>query len=76
LQTAIDRALNLPNFDLSTDLDRILTKFNKYLEPDLPELASVPIHLHELFQSAVLEVSKEKAKPKSQPKKTGFGAKG
>jgi hypothetical protein len=56
-------------------LNSILTKFNKYLEPDLPDLASVPIHLHELFQSAVLAISKEKAKPKSQPKKTGFGSK-
>jgi hypothetical protein len=76
LETAIRQTLELPDFKLSTDLDTIFTKFNKYLEPDLPDLASVPIHLHELFQSAVLEVSKEKAKPKSQPKKTGFGAKG
>jgi hypothetical protein len=69
-----------PDFPLPTPnsqlfLNSILTKFDKYLEPDLPDLASVPIHLHELFQSAVLAVSKEKAKPKSQPKKTGFGAK-
>jgi hypothetical protein len=62
--------LNLP-----TDLDSILTKFDKYLEPDLPDLASVPLHLHDLFQLAVLEVSKDKAKSKSQPKKSGFGAK-
>jgi hypothetical protein len=75
LETAIGRSLEFPTFNLSTDLDSILTKFNKYLEPDLPDLASVPIHLHELFQSAVLEVSKEKSKPKSLPKKTGFGAK-
>ena len=57
------------------NLDLVLAKFNKYLEPDLPDSASVPIHLHDLFQSAVLEVSKEKAKPKPQPKKGGFGAK-
>jgi hypothetical protein len=75
LQTAIAQALELPNFNLSTDLDSILTKFNKPLEPDLPDLASVPIHLHELFQAAVREVSKEKAKSKVQPKKGGFGAK-
>ena len=57
------------------NLDLVLAKFNKYLEPDLPDSASIPIHLHDLFQSAVLEVSKEKAKPKPQPKKGGFGAK-
>ncbi|WP_373540826.1 hypothetical protein [Chamaesiphon sp.] len=75
LPTALRQTLDLPNFNLATDLDAILTKFNKYLEPDLPDLASVPIHLHELFQSAVGEVTKEKARPKSQPKKSGFGAK-
>jgi hypothetical protein len=64
-----------PDFNVATDLDSLLTSFNKFLEPDLPDLASVPIHLHELFQAAVLEVSKEKAKSKSQPKKTGFGVK-
>ncbi len=85
LETAIRQAIDL--FDLPPTLptlpplpsplflEKILTKFNKYLEPDLPDSASVPIHLHKLFQSAVLAVSKEKAKPKSQPKKTGFGAK-
>ncbi len=88
LETALDKMSDFVNVDpqqrfsspsqpptLNSQLDSILTKFNKYLEPDLPDIASVPIHLHELFQSAVLAVSKEKAKPKSQPKKTGFGTK-
>jgi hypothetical protein len=75
LQTAIGQIFELPNFNVSTDLDPILIKFNKFLEPDLPDLASVPIHLHELFQAAVRDVSKDKVKPKSLPKKTGFGAK-
>jgi hypothetical protein len=75
LQTALGQIVQQPDFNLATDLDSLMTKFNKYLEPDLPDLASVPIHLHELFQAAVLEVSKDKAKTKSQPKKTGFGAK-
>jgi hypothetical protein len=81
LETTLNQISDLVNVDPQqrfsslSQLDSILTKFNKYLEPDLPDLASVPIHLHELFQSAVLAVSKEKAKPTSQPKKTGFGAK-
>ena len=75
LQIAIGQTLELPNFNLSTDLDSVLIKFNKYLEPDLPDLASVPIHLHELFQSAVQDVSRDQAKPKSQPKKSAFGSK-
>jgi hypothetical protein len=75
LETVIQQVYAEPNFNLSTDLDRLLTKFNKYLEPDLPEIASVPIHLHELFQEAVLAVSKDKAKSKTPPKKGGFGAK-
>jgi hypothetical protein len=75
LQAAIGLIFELSNFNLSTDLDAILIKFNKYLEPDLPDLASVPIHLHELFQAAVRDVSKDKVKSKSPPKKGGFGTK-
>ena len=75
LQTALCQTLNRADFNISTDLDPLLTQLRKYLEPDLPDLASVPIHLHELFQSAVLEVSKDKVKAKLPPKKTGFGTK-
>jgi hypothetical protein len=75
IENAIGQLPGRAGFKLPTDLDALLTQLNKYLEPDLPDLASVPLHLHELFQSAVIEVSKEKAKSKSQPKKTGFGAK-
>jgi hypothetical protein len=83
LATAIEQLLDYKypqesNSESATgffNLDAVLTKFNKYLEPDLPDLASVPIHLHNLFQAAVIDVSKAKAKPKSQPKKSGFGAK-
>lgn len=75
LQAAIAQITDRPDFNLVNDLDLLLTGFNKFLEPDLPDIASVPLHLHELFQSAVLEVSKDKAKSKPQPKKTGFGMK-
>jgi hypothetical protein len=75
LQTALCQTLNRATFKISTDLDPLLTQLHKYLEPDLPDLASVPIHLHQLFQSAVLEVSKDKVKAKLPPKKAGFGTK-
>jgi hypothetical protein len=75
LQIALCQTLSRSDFNLTTDLDPLLTQLHKYLEPDLPDLASVPIHLHELFQSAVLEVSKDKVKAKLPPKKAGFGTK-
>lgn len=60
------------DFQIDRDLEDWLIEQDKSLEPELPETASVPIHLHTLFQEAVLEVnpSSTKGKPK---KKTGTG---
>jgi hypothetical protein len=63
LQTFLER----PDFQLKTDLDALLQEFGKPLQPDLPEIASVPVHLHNLFQAAVTEV--HKSKPQSKGKK-------
>lgn len=68
LQTVLER----PELQLNRDLDALLQEFNKPLEPELPEIASVPQHLHDLFQEAVAEVNKSKSKSKSK-KKTGMG---
>ncbi|MGB7444565.1 MAG: hypothetical protein WA919_26160 [Coleofasciculaceae cyanobacterium] len=69
LQTFLER----PNLSLESDLKEILQKFNKPSEPELPETASVPQHLHELFESAVAEVNKSKSKRKVKKKaKKGF----
>lgn len=68
LQTVLER----PNFQLNRDLEALLQEYNKPIEPDLPEIASVPIHLNNLFQEAVAEVSKPSSKSKSK-NKTGFG---
>lgn len=68
LQTVLDR----PTFHLKNDLDSLLQEFNKPTEPDLPEIASVPLHLHNLFQEAVTEVNKSSSKSKGK-KKAGFG---
>jgi hypothetical protein len=64
LQTVLER----PNFKLDRDLDTLLQEFNKPTEPELPESASVPVHLDDLFQEAVAEVNKSKSKGKGQKK--------
>ena len=63
LQTVLQRP-----FKLESDLNPLLQEYNKPIEPELPEIASVPIHLHNLFQEAVVEVSKSKPKSKGQQK--------
>ncbi|NJR48731.1 MAG: hypothetical protein HC780_03400 [Leptolyngbyaceae cyanobacterium CSU_1_3] len=63
LEKLLREFLQKPEFQLKSDLDRLLRSYNKPLEPELPEIASVPIHLHNLFQEALAEVTK------SQPKK-------
>ena len=68
LEQILQSVLARPAFNLETDLDPLLQEFNKPLEPVLPEIASVPLHLHELFQEALLEVSdKPKSKVKRKP---------
>ncbi|MGF1519207.1 MAG: hypothetical protein ACFCVB_15605 [Nodosilinea sp.] len=74
LMASLGRCLN--RSELSTDdLDDILVQAGKPLEPQLPEIASVPRHLQDLFQAALQEVgqssSKKKSKGKRKPK-TGF----
>lgn len=61
LQTFLDRP-----FKLERDLDALLQEHNKPLEPELPEIASVPIHLHNLFQEAFGEVNKSNSKRKKK----------
>lgn len=64
LQTVLER----PDFQIDRDLDALLLEFNKPLEPELPEIASVPLHLHNLFQQALGEVNKSKSKPQEKKK--------
>ena len=68
LETVLRSFLQLPEFDLEKDLDPLLQAHQKSLEPELPEIASVPLHLHNLFQEALAEVSKTKAKEKADKK--------
>lgn len=69
LQTVLERT----DFQIDRDLDALLQEFKKPLEPELPEIASVPVHLHNLFQEALGEVSKSKSKPQEKKKSSkGF----
>ena len=68
LQTVLERQ----DFNLERDLEPLLQTYNKPLKPELPEIASVPLHLHNLFQEAMAEVNKSKSKSGDKKK----GAKG
>ncbi|MEH2362599.1 hypothetical protein [Nostoc sp.] len=72
LENVLQTVLQRPEFHLESDLDALLQEFHKPIEPELPEIASVPIHLHNLFQEALGEVNKSKPKGKGQ-KKPGKG---
>lgn len=68
LEQVLQSVLGRSTFSLKTDLDMLLQEYKKPLEPVLPEIASVPLHLHELFQEALLEVGKDKSKTKVKRK--------
>ena len=72
LEKVLQTVLGRPEFKIDSDLDNLLQEFNKPLEPDLPEIASVPVHLHNLFQEAIVEVNKSQSKGKGK-KKAGKG---
>lgn len=75
LESILSTVLERPDLHLATDLDEILASFHKPLVPELPETASVPVHLHNLFQEAMAEVNKNPSKGKGGSKKNkgGFG---
>ncbi|MEH2167522.1 MAG: hypothetical protein V7K41_12765 [Nostoc sp.] len=68
LENVLQTFLQRPELRLESDLDALLQEFYKPIEPELPDIASVPIHLHNLFQEALGEVSKSKPKGKGQQK--------
>jgi hypothetical protein len=68
LESLLQAALEKPAFRLDQDLEPLLQDFGKSLEPELPESASVPLHLHTLFQEALQEVQKSQSKRKPKAK--------
>jgi hypothetical protein len=74
LESILQSVLQRPDLQIPRDLPTLLAAYGKPSEPELPEIASVPLHLHNLFEEAIVEVNKSKSKGKSKPKKSGFGA--
>jgi hypothetical protein len=73
LEKVLQTYLQRPDFRLESDLKALLQEFNKPIEPELPEIASVPLHLHNLFQEALADVNKSKSKDKGKkPTAKGF----
>ena len=71
LAQLLGKYLDRTDFNLEKDLDSLLLKYNKPSTPQLPSIASVPIHLNNLFEAAVAQVQKTKSKSKKKKKK-GF----
>ncbi len=82
LTASLRRVLNNPAFEFEPDLAGVLAKYGKSQTPQMPDSASVPVHLHNLFQEALQAVGKgakkkgEGAKKKKGKKKSGFGRAG
>ncbi|MDY7023650.1 MAG: hypothetical protein SWJ54_20260 [Cyanobacteriota bacterium] len=72
LENLLKAVLERPNFQIEQNLEPTLREYNKTLEPELPEIASVPQHLHQLFEEAVAQVQQPKSK-NSKKKKKGKG---
>ena len=72
LEKLLKAVLERPDFQLERDLEPTLKQYNKSLKPELPEIASVPQHLHQLFEEAVAQVQQSKSKS-SKKKKKGKG---
>lgn len=76
LEGLLQTVLANPEFRLDRDLDELLKAHGKPLEPELPDIASVPVHLHDLFEEALKEVQSTKdtkRKKGAAPAKRGFG---
>ena len=74
LERLLQEVLEQPTFGLVEGLNPLLQSFGKPLKAVLPETASVPVHLHSLFQDAVMEVHKTQTqKPKDASKANNKG---
>jgi hypothetical protein len=72
LKQLLQKHCDRDDFNLETDLEPLLLEYNKPSQPQLPSIASVPMHLNNLFEAAVAQVQKTKSKAKKKKNKKGF----
>ncbi|WP_009631817.1 hypothetical protein [Synechocystis sp. PCC 7509] len=72
LEKILQQFLELPDFKVDQLSTLLQDNFDKPLEPELPETASVPVHLNNLFEEAVAEVNKSKKTKTSKKVGSGF----
>ncbi|MGB3652379.1 MAG: hypothetical protein WBA41_14340 [Rivularia sp. (in: cyanobacteria)] len=72
LEKLLQQVLKRPDFNLERDYIGLLDEFDKNLNVELPEIASVPLHLHNLFQEALSEVKGKSNKKGKTKSKGGF----
>lgn len=73
LEQVLQSVLSRPDFNLERDLEPTLQAFDKPLTPQLPETASIPKHLNDLFEEVLTQMSKSKPKGKKKKATKGFG---
>lgn len=73
LESSLQLALARPDFQCDRDFAHWLEQIDRPSQPTLPETASIPQHLQQLFEVALGQVNASKSKPKNKPKKSkGF----
>jgi hypothetical protein len=73
LELGLQAVLARPDFCLERDLTAWLQEIDRPAQPKLPETASIPQHLQELFEVALAQVNSSKSKTKKKAKGTkGF----
>ncbi|MGB7058741.1 MAG: hypothetical protein WBD58_13625 [Geitlerinemataceae cyanobacterium] len=71
LEAGLQTVLARPDFSLERDFADWLQQIDRRAQPKLPETASIPQHLQQLFEVALAQVNSSKSKSKTKKKAKG-----
>ncbi|HIK29966.1 MAG TPA: hypothetical protein IGS17_10075 [Oscillatoriales cyanobacterium M59_W2019_021] len=72
LESSLQTALSRPDFRWERDAAEWLNEIDRPEQPKLPETASIPQHLQDLFEAALAQVNSSKSKKKKAKSSKGF----